>query len=51
MRRNAGEELMRVGAQDAGINTRIKRNLYIAFQAAEIFGRVVVQIFTKTDWQ
>jgi len=51
MCRNAGEELMRVGAHDTGINTGIERNLYVAFQAAEILRRVVIQIFTKTDWQ
>ena len=51
MCRNAGEELMRVGAHDTGINTGIERNLYVAFQAAEILRRVVIQIFTKTDRQ
>ena len=51
MCRNAGEELMCVGAHDTGINTGIERNLYVAFQAAEIFRRVVIQIFTNTDRQ
>ena len=32
MCRNAGKELMRVGAHDTGINTGIERNLYVAFQ-------------------